>query len=409
MKETNKLYQKTIDAAKPGSEPYSIADGGGLVLFIRPGGERWWRFRYRYLGVPKMISLGIYPDTSLAEARVKLAAKRAMLAADPPVDPSAERQARTAAQADSFQTIAAEWFADSQADNAPVTRKQNQYFVDRLNSRIGKRLVAQISTPDMLAALKALQKAHGAHAAARARGIASKVFCHAIASGKATSDPAQSLKGSLKTPTITNRPAITKPAQFGELLRKIDAFSGQPSTRAYLQLLALNFTRPTEIRLGKWSEVDFDKKLWVIPSSRMKMRNKTPGDFLLPLSAKSVEILTELREQSGNSPWVFPQARNPHEPIGQNAGGNALKKLGYDGDTHSCHSFRTTANTILHELGFDHETIETALAHARPGVSGIYNRSHLLDQRREMLQSWADYLDQVRTDSNVIPIGSKAS
>ncbi len=407
MRQINKLTQKQIDKAKPAQKPFTLADGGGLVLLLQPSGARWWRLRYRYGGRAKMISMGTYPDTTLAAARDKRDDARKLLAAEPPIDPSVDRQARKAAQADSFQVVAAEWFADKQSKNAEVTRKQNQLILDRLTDRIGMQPVSKITTPALLSALKSIQKHNGAETARRARGIAGKVFAYAIAYGKATSDATAGLQDSLQEKNTQHWAAITKPKEVGELMRRIYSFSGQATTAAGLKLLVLNFTRPSEIRLGKWDEIDFDEALWVIPASRMKMRHKNPHEHLLPLSSQSVEILRELHKLSGHGDWVFP-TNKPDTPLGRNAFNNALRKMGYSGDVHTPHGFRSTASTLLHEMNFSPEAIETQLAHARGSVSGIYNRSHLLPQRREMLQAWADYLDQLRKGGKVVAIKSKA-
>jgi integrase len=198
-----------------------------------------------------------------------------------------------------------------------------------------------------------------------------------------------------------------KPAEIGKLLRRIDGYPGHVAMRAYLQILAATFPRPTELRMGEWSEIDFDQSLWVIPASRMKMRNRTPSDHLLPLAPQSMEILEELREHSDGK-WVFPQQRKTHQHLDENAANNALRKIGYGSGVHTAHSFRVMASTTLHELGFAHEAIEVQLAHSKGAVSGIYDRSNLLDQRRKMLQAWADYLDSLREGGKVIPINSKA-
>ena len=403
MHQLNKLKQKQIDAAKPAEKPYTLADGGGLVLSIRPTGARWWRFRYRFAGRAKMLSMGTYPDTTLAVAREKRDAARKLLAAEPPVDPSVDRQARKAARADSFEVVSDHWFEDKQSINAPVTRERNRYILDKLVAIIGKIAVSQVDTPTMLSALRSIQKKHGVETAHRAHGIASRVFAYAIADCKAHLDPTAGLKASLKSKTTTHRPAITDPAELGQLLKAIHAFGGQATTAAGLKLLAHNFTRPSEIRLGKRSEIDLENGVWVIPVERMKTRRTNPQPHLLPLSSQSIAILKELHDLTGDGDWVFPTNR-PDRPLSENAFNNALRKIGYEGDVHTGHSFRTTASTLLHEMNFPPEVIDTQMAHARGSVSGIYNRSHLLPQRREMMQQWSDYLDQLETGGRVVPI-----
>ena len=399
----HKLKQKQIDAAKPAEKPYTLADGGGLVLSVQPTGARWWRLRYRFGGRAKMLSMGTYPDTTLASARDKRDTARKLLAGDPPVDPSVDRQSQKAARSDSFKVVSESWFDDKQSINAPVTQERNRYILGRLTAVVGKLAVSQIDTPTMLSALRSIQKKNGVETAHRAHGIASKVFAYAIADGKAHFDPTAGLKASLKSKSTKHRPAITDPVEVGKLLRAIHSFGGQATTVAGLKLLANNFTRPSEIRLAKWNEIDFENSVWEIPVERMKTRRTNPQPHLLPLSSQSVAILNELRNITGDEDWVFPTNR-PDRPLSENAFNNALKKMGYEGDVHTGHSFRTTASTLLHEMSFPPEVIDTQMAHARGSVSGIYNRSHLLPQRRDMMQHWSNFLDELQTGGKVIPI-----
>lgn len=398
-----KLSDTKIKNAKPKKKPFKLYDEGGLYLLISPKGSKGWRFKYRFAGREKLLSLGLYPDTTLAKAREKRDVKRTLLAAEPPIDPSVERQARKAAQADSFKVLSAQWFEDKQTSNAETTRERNQFILDRLTDRLGKESMPKITTLKMKSALLAIQKHNGIETARRARGIASRVFAYAIAHGKASSDATAGLKDILKAKNTIHRAAITKPRQLGELMQKIYAYGGQPTTVAALKLLALNFTRPSELRLGKWSEIDFDNAIWIIPAERMKMRRKNPSEHLLPLSVQSVAILKDLHKLTGGGELIFP-TNKPDTPLSENAFNNAIRKMGFDGDTHTAHGFRSTASTFLHELNFSAEVIETQLAHSRPGVAGIYNRSHLLPQRRVMLQTWSDHLDQLRKGGKVIPI-----
>lgn len=395
----NRLTATKVKHAK--EPPYKLFDGKGLFLLISPSGSKGWRFKYRFCGREKLISLGTYPEVSLAEARIRLLAARRLLAADPPIDPSAVRKAEKAARADTFKVISTEWFEDTQATNAEVTRERNQFILDRLIDRIGARPISKISVIDMRNSLLSIQRENGPETARRAKGIASRVYSYAIAHGRADNNPTAGLLGILKKRNTKHRAAITNPKQVGELMRAIYAYKGQPTTTAALKLLALNFPRPSELRLGKWDEIDFDKALWAIPASRMKARQKNPHEHLLPLSSQSVEILQALHKLTGLGEWVFPTTR-PDAPLSENAFNNALQKMGYAGDVHTAHGFRSTASTLLHEQNFLPDVIETQLAHARAGVAGIYNRSHLLPQRREMLQRWADYLDQLRCDNRYL-------
>lgn len=387
-----------------------LFDGDGLYLLVTPSGGKLWRFKYHYGGAEKLLALGKYPDLSLKDARNHLGAARKLLAQNPSIDPSEQRKEEKAARADSFKAVSAEWFEAKQSKNALVTRERNQFILDKLSDRLGKESVSAISTLKTKAALLAIQKKHGVETARRAHGIAARVFEFAIANGIASVDPTSGLKGVLKDKDTKHRPALTKPKEVGELMRKIYSYNGQPQIGAALKLLALNFTRPSELRLGKWDEIDFAAATWTIPASRMKTRRKNPHEHLLPLSKQSVAILKKLHELTGGSEWVFPQLDTPKKPISENATNNGLAAMGYTSDQHRSHSFRVTASTMLHELNFPTEVIDTQQARPRGSVSGIYNRSHLLPQRRELLQAWADYLDSLRTGANVVPIkGSQTS
>ncbi len=398
------LTATQVKNAKPRKKPYKMGAGNGLYLLVTPIGSRLWRFKYRFAGAEKLLALGKYPDVSLSEARDKRDAARKLLAKNPPVDPSEQRQIEKAAQADSFKAVGLEWFEAKQTKNATVTRERNQFILDKLNDRMGNDSVSSVSTLKVKGALLAIQKKHGVETARRAWGIAARVFEFAIANGKASIDPTAGLKGILKDKDTKHRPALTKPKDVAELMRKIEAYKGQPQVIAALKLLALNFTRPAELRHGKWVEVDFETATWTIPASRMKMRRKNPQEHLLPLSKQSVAVLKKLHKVTGHSALVFPQPDNPKKPISENATNNALANMGYSSDQHRSHSFRTTASTMLHEQNYPTEVIDTQQARPRGSVSGIYNRSHLLPQRRELLQSWANYLDALRTGGNIVAI-----
>lgn len=398
------LTATEVKNAKPRAKPYKKGAGKGLYLLVTPAGGKLWRLKYHFAGVEKLLALGKFPDVSLKDARDKRDAAKKLLAKSPPVDPSEQLQIAKASQADSFKAVSVDWFEAKQSKNAPVTRERNQFILDKLSDRLGKESVSMISTLKMKGALLAIQKKHGVETARRAHGIAARVFEYSIANGKASVDPTAGLKGVLKDKNTKHRPALTKPKEVGELMRQIYAYKGQPQIGAALKLLALNFTRPSELRFGKWDEIDFETATWTIPASRMKMRRKNPHEHLLPLSKQSVAILKELHKLTGDSDWVFPQIGNSDKPISENATNNGLEALGYTSVQHRSHSFRATASTMLHELNFPTEVIDTQQARPRGTVSGIYNRSHLIPQRRELLQAWADYLDSLRTESNVVAI-----
>jgi integrase len=406
---TDKEIQAALKNAKALPRPRKLMDGGGLSLIVTPKPATYWRVSYRYAGREKMLSLGVYPTVSLAEAREKRDAERKVLAAGR--DPSVVRQEEKAAKEHTFCATAYEWFAIDH--RAPATETRDRRILSKIvgtienPSPLGKRPLAEVSGRELLSELRSIEKESGHESAHRACGMAESVFAFAIATGKAQSDrdPTYQLRKALKPVKSKSHAAITKPAEFAKLLRKIDDYQGSAVLRAGLQLLALLFTRPGELRQAKWSEFDLDAAQWVIPAERMKMRK----EHVVPLPARAVEILRELRKLTGEDREGLVFATLPGVCISENGFRVALMKMGYDGDKHTAHGFRSSASTLLHELSHDKEVIETQLAHSRPGVGGVYNRSHLLAQRRELMTAWADYLDGLRKGDNVVAISKKKS
>lgn len=400
------LTDKAIKALKPREKPYKRADEKGLYTLVHPNGSVYWRFKYRYSGREKLISLGVYPDVKLKRAREKRDDARALL--DRGIDPSAKRKAEKAAQADTFKSIAEEWLEKGcppRSTRKPLNPRTVKTLKRRLNyalAHIGNWPIADIKATDLLQVLRRIE-AEGKHETAhRVRSVAGRVFRYAVNSGRADRDISADLRDALVPVAVKHFAAIIKPKAFGEFLKKIDAYSGQPATRAALQLMALTFVRPGELRLSTWGEFDLDEAQWVIPAERMKMRR----DHIVPLSAQAISILTELGRLTDKGPdsLVFASLR-PGRPLSENTMNMALRSMDIGPDVHVSHGFRSTASTLLHELGYSPDLIETQLAHARPGVGGIYNRSHVLPQRRTMMQAWGDYLDQLKTGANVTAIG----
>ena len=410
MRALNKLTKLKIDAAEPSDR---LADGGGLILWIKESGRHFWRVRFRVGDDERMLSVGTYPDVKLKAARQALATIREQLAAGE--DPSALRQQAKAAKADSFEKVAAKWFETEKGALAETTAERNQFLIGKLNDRIGKKPVSSLDTLTVSTAVKAIQKKHGPETARRALGIVSRVFGYALAEGLAKQDVTAGLKAVLKKRTKGHRASIIdgKKVQeqrgaIGDLLRKIDSFAGQVTTKAYLKLLALSFVRPTELRLGQWDEIDFEAGEWEIPAKRMKASSrKKPEPHIIPLSLQSIAILEDLKELTGGEGYIFPTL-DSSKSISENAGINALRKVGVTSDRHSCHGFRAMARTVLAEqLNFPVDWIEHQLGHLVRDANGVaYNRTSFLDQRKDMMQTWASFLDECRKDDSkkVIPI-----
>ncbi|ERJ39038.1 Integrase [Burkholderia sp. AU4i] len=397
------LTDVTIKNAKPGEKPIRLFDGGGLYLEIAPAGGKWWRLKYRFDGREKRISLGVYPDVGLKDARERRDAARKQLANG--VDPGDAKKARKAASeeraANSFELVAREWFAryapgwaSSHADKI-IQRLERDMF-----PWIGGRPIAEITAPELLSLLRRIEGRGAKDTAHRALQNCGQIFRYAVATGRAERDPSGDLRGALAPLKHEHYAAITDPVKAGELLRAIDGFKGTFVVKCALQLAPLLFVRPGELRKAEWSGFDLDKAEWRYTVS------KTGTEQLVPLATQAVALLRELRDLTGQRQHVFP-GRDPRKPMSEAAINAALRRMGYDTKTEiTGHGFRAMARTILHEeLHVRPEVIEHQLAHRVPDTLGTaYNRTKFLKERRMMMQQWADYLDRVKQGAQVIPL-----
>lgn len=386
------LTDTAIRAAKPLDKPQKLFDGNGLFLFISTHGTKSWRVKYKFQGREKLLTLGTYPELSLKEAREACAVAKKQLAAG--TDPSAEKKLKAKSLQTTFEAVAREWHAN-QTD--VWTKNYAKDVMERIDKNIfpylGNRPIAEITPPELLAVLRKIEIRGAVDQAHRVRGICSLIFRYAIATGRAERDTAADLRGALKNRAAKPRAAITEPAAIGGLLRAIDDFTGTYTVKAGLQLLALTFLRPSEVRLGEWSEINFEERIWRIPAKRMKMRL----EHLVPLSRQAMEILDLLHEMSGDGRLMFPGLRSPEKAISDATFIAALRRMGYAKDEMCAHGFRAMASTLLNEQGYSADVIEKQLAHnPREKIRGIYNRAEYLPERRKMLQEWADYLDTLR-------------
>lgn len=418
----------TIKAIRLGDARKRLTDGDGLylLLFVK-GGAHGWRFDYSLRGLRKTISFGTYPDTSLALARRKADAARQLVAEG--IDPSQKRkaekesyvQARAADQRDeqglapldSFEAIAREWFAvkrDGWADSYSV-KIMARFEVD-VFPWIGKQPIAGITPPQLLEVLRRIEARGVIETAHRALQDSSQVFRYAVATGKAVTNPARDLKDALKRPDPKHFPAIIDPKRFGDLLRACDSYAATPVVRAALKLAPMLLLRPGELRFAQWSEIDLDAAMWTVPAARMKreLRAKLHGaPHLVPLPKQAVAVLRELHAVTGRGPMVFRGERHHDRAMSENTINAALRAMGFPQDEVTGHGFRATARTMLQErLGFDPHVIEAQLAHSvRDNLGRAYNRTEFVEQRRKMLQTWADYLDKLRRGAPIVPIGRR--
>lgn len=386
-----------IRALKPTDRIYKKADERGLYVEVRPGGAKLWRFKYRFAGKDKRIALGPYPEVSLAEARRKRDAARQKVRDG--IDPLAERQREKLlaqfAAANTFGDIAKEYIDKMVADGrATATTSKANWLLEQL-APVSKRPIGDLKPVDMLAALKRIE-ARGKHETARrCRSFASRVFRYAAATGRAENDPTSVLRGALVTPKVTHHGAILEPDAVGDLLRSIDAYSGNAITRLAMQILPHVMARPGELRKAQWSEFDLENAVWKIPPERMKMRRP----HAVPLSRQVLAYLAELNALTGPDGHVLPAFHTSCRPMSENTINQAFRRMGYAAGEITAHGLRTTASTLLNESGkWSPDAVERSLAHADTNaIRGIYNRGLYWEERVVMHQWWSDYLDQLRT------------
>ena len=396
------LTNKTIQNAKSGDKPVRLFDGGGLYLEVSPKGGKWWRLKYRFRGKEKRISLGVYPDVGLKEARDGRDDARQQLRSG--IDPSAARKAiKTAVldlDANSFEAIAREWlakFAPSWSEDHK--ERMRHRFEFNVFPWIGRKPISEVGAPDLLAILRRIESKGATDTAHRTRQNCGQVFRYAIATGRAERDPSADLRGALPPVNAKHHPSITDPKGVGELLRVIEGYEGSFITRCALRLAPLVIVRPGELRKAEWREFSLEGAEWRIPSVRMKMKEQ----HLVPLSLQAVEILHELEPLTGSGHYVFPGARTNGRPMSENTVNAALRRLGYTKQEMTGHGFRSMASTLLNEQGWNRDAIERQLAHAeRDNVRASYNYAEYLPERRRMLQAWADYLDGLRGGADVV-------
>jgi len=399
------LTETKIKAARPTQKPYKLFDAGGLYLLITPEGGRWWRLKYRVNGKERGLSLGVYPTVSLKSAREKREDAKALLADG--IDPSEQRRSAKLEQAVTFELIAREWLALQEHKLAAVTLAKARWMLGLVLPRLADKPIGTITAPELLAELRKIE-ANGTHETAmRAKQRLGQIYRFAIATGRAERDVTADLRGALAPVVTVNRAALTDPAKVAGLLRAIDGYVGQPATHAALKLAPLLFVRPGELRAAEWAEFDLtgDEPLWRIPAPKTKMRT----EHLVPLPRQAVQILTALQPLTGSGRYLFPSLRTAGRAMSENTLNGALRRLGYSGEEMTAHGFRAMASTLLNEQGFPPDVIELQLAHAeRNKVRAAYNRAQRLEERRRMMQAWADYLDGLRTGPNVVPIRRSA-
>ncbi|WP_029457263.1 tyrosine-type recombinase/integrase [Solidesulfovibrio alcoholivorans] len=401
------LTDLAVRNAKPSAKTVRLRDERGLYLEVSPKGGKWWRLRYTFQGKENMLSLGVYPDVSLKDARERRDAARKHLAQG--IDPSKIRQeekAEAAAEALTFEHVAREWYERFKPKWSP---SHSLDVIQRLEKNVfpslGPRPIRDITAPELLAAVRLIEGRGAVESARRILQMCGQIFRYAIATGQADRDIAADLRGSLPPAREKHHASITDPKAVAQLLRAIDGYQGAFMVLCALRLAPLVFVRPGELRHAEWSEIDFDKAEWRIPGPKMKMKEQ----HIVPLSTQAIAILRELHPLTGAGKYVFPSVRSSSRAMSENTVLAALRRMGYTKDEMTGHGFRSMASTLLNELGWNRDAIERQLAHAeRNAVRAAYNFAEHLPERRRMMQSWADYLDTLKAGAKVTPLHATA-
>ncbi len=412
------LTDTTLRNIKPEAKDKRLNDGGGLYLLIKPTGAKWWRFGYSSHGKRKTLSIGVYPSTSLADARRKAEDSRSMVANG--IDPSDARKESKAAQKqliendkrldaglpiiNSFEHLCREWLATTDHTVRKITQqKKIRRFELYVFPVIGGKPIAEIKSPDVFGVIKPLIAKNQLETAHRINSEISAAFAYAIAHGFSDYDPAQPVAKQIPAQKVKHNAAVTEPKEVAQLLRDIHHYQGTFVVQSALRLSPYLFQRPGEIRQMEWKDIDLAAKEW------RYFVTKTEVQHIVPLSKQVIALLESIQPLTGDGRYVFPSSRGDGRPMSDGTIRTALKTLGYERDVMSAHGFRTTASTLLNEQGWSPDAIERQLCHMpKDAVRAAYNRAQYLEERRRMMQSWADYLDGLKAGGQVIPFQRQA-
>ncbi len=408
----------TVKALQPQEKPYRLNDGKGLFILINPNGSKYWRLNYSFQGKRKKLSLGVYPDVGLKQARLKALDCQKLLSEgkDPSQNRKEQKQAVKKAieneqrladgipLENSFAEVTGRWLSDFEKTVVPATYKK---VARRLEMHVfpflANKPIAEIKAPDVLEVVLPIAKRQTVETAHRVLNHCHRVFKYAVAHGLMEYDPSPAVIDALPSIKVKHRAAITDPRQIGRLMRDIDNYTGTFVVKCALILSPLLFARPGEIRQMEWKDIDLTAKEW------RYFVTKTETEQIVPLSRQVVEVLEDIQKLTGHGQYVFPSARSNKRPMSNNAIRLALRAMDYDKETMSAHGFRTTASTLLNEQGWSPDAIERQLAHtSKNKVRAAYNRAQYLAERKKMMQAWADYLDSLKSGADVVPIKKHA-
>jgi integrase len=391
------LTDLQLKQATPRTRDWKLSDGGGLYVLVCPNGSKLWRMKYRQFGKEKKLAFGRYPEVGLKEARLMRDEARVEIGrgGDPARRKREEKIAAFIRAGDTFESVAHEFIAKREAEGlAMATLVKANWLAGVLNKSIGHRPIAEITPHEMLSVLKRHEQKGNYEKARRLRSFASRVFRYAVSTLRSEHDPCSPLRGALISPKAKHYAAITDPAELGGLLRAIELYEGNHTTRFALQLAPHVFLRPGELRHAEWDEISVEEAVWRIPAGKMKSRRP----HAVPLSQQVLAIIEDIRAVNSGSRYVFRSLYAKDRPMSENTVNAALRRMGYSGDEMTAHGLRATASTLLNESGlWSHDAIERALAHQdHNAVRGIYHRGQHWDERVRMAQWWSDYLDKLR-------------
>ncbi|HDS7112428.1 TPA: tyrosine-type recombinase/integrase [Klebsiella aerogenes] len=396
-----------VRTAKPTDKQYKLTDGNGMHLLVHPNGSKYWRLQYRFGGKQKMLALGVYPDVSLADARARRDEARKLLANS--IDPGDKKKNDKVEleEARTFEQLAIEWHATNKKWSEEHSRRVLKSLMDNLFPAIGKRNIAELKTRDLLAPIKAVELSGRLEVASRLQQRTTAIMRYAVQSGLLDYNPAQEMAGAVASSNRQHRPALQL-KRIPELLRRIDSYTGRPLTRLAVELTLLVFIRSSELRFARWSEIDFETSMWTIPAEREAIEgvkhsqrgSKMHTPHLVPLSHQALAILKDVYKLSGDRDFVFIGDHDHRKPMSENTVNKALRVMGYDTKVEVCgHGFRTMACSSLIESGlWSRDAVERQMSHMeRNSVRAAYiHKAEHIDERRLMLQWWADFLDANR-------------
>ncbi|MCX4148461.1 integrase arm-type DNA-binding domain-containing protein [Paraburkholderia madseniana] len=378
----------------PEGKGNKLFDGGGLFLELMPSGSKKWRLKFRFNGRENRMSFGDYPTVSLSDARERREAAKKLLASG--ADPAHQRDDARRREAElyeaRFSIVADEWIDARRARwSEGHTERIRKLLESDVYPDLGKRPISEIRASELLAVVRKIEKRGALEIAKKTLQICGQVFRYAVATDRAERDLSVDLRDALTSRPATPMARIDESA-LPELLRKIDAYQGEPETRLALRFLNLTFVRTIELRHAEWPEIDIERAEWRIPAEKMKKRRP----HIVPLSRQALAVLEEIRPLTGAGRWVFTSPVRRNQPLSENFVLSALGRMGFR-HTMTGHGFRGLASTILNEREFNSDWIERQLAHVEGnGVRAAYNHAQYLPQRRKMMQWWADYLDDQR-------------